>query len=308
MDTIFVAIENEVTSSCKDYCHAALCRINDRGKAECFGGRSKGVAFSPKWLHEAITAHDGSQAHSCEDVPGLSVTVGSRMALADRDVDGQDWMGNPEYNLNMDKNGYSSRMDQIHDAMIAAAPEHCWYANILAHAVLRVPDFPKPGILFQDLSPILASPLWFKLLSECAVKSMERIGSVNKVVGLDARGFIYGPILAAAVGAGFVMARKAGKLPHAPDETLHTVEYGTEYSKARLQLLPGCIAPGDRVVLCDDLVATGGSLVAAKQLVERAGGIVQGCIVMLAVAPLLAQAQEALAGTPLIVVIPSCNK
>ena len=155
----------------------------------------------------------------------------------------------------------------------------------LAGLVRDVPDFPRPGIVFKDISPLLAD---HEGLTE-AVRRLAEAGTsqdgapaVDKVVGIEARGFILGAPVALALGAGFVAVRKAGKLP---GET-HQVAYDLEYGEAVLEVHRDAIAPGDRVLVVDDVLATGGTVVAARALVEACGGTVSGVAVLLEIAAL----------------------
>jgi adenine phosphoribosyltransferase len=204
-------------------------------------------------------------------------------------------------------------VDQIHAALADAVPGDRCKANLLAHRVAVHADFPRPGVRFKDLSPIIAHPAHFVTLTHLAAAAVVHY-NIIKVVGLDARGFIYGAALAREVGAGFVMARKKGKLPgaapgpHSGSAGLAEVAYTTEYSSETLQLQAGSIAPGDCVVVCDDLVATGGSLKAACDLVTAAGGSVAACVVMAAVEPLRARAEALLGGIPIHVVLPEARQ
>lgn len=281
-----VAIENEV-QGCVEVCHASVFALRDDASPAAHG-KSQGVPFPEEFLQAACAASTSSEyAH-----PGLSVTVGAMIHAAHPDVPADDWVG--QFGV------YSSRVDQIHAALHGALPDGKYVANVLAHQVDVIPDFPRPGILFQDLSTLIAHPQRFDQLVHLAGGALDPL-MFNKVVGLDARGFIYGAALAQQCRAGFVMARKKGKLP---GTDLLEVEYGTEYSVDTLQMRRGAIGPGDRVIVCDDLVATGGSLRAAVDLVTAAGGVVVGCIVMVAVAPLLPQARAALGGIRIHVVLP----
>jgi len=146
-------------------------------------------------------------------------------------------------------------------------------------AALRViPDFPKPGILFQDVSTLLLQPAAFRhavdLLAEHA-----RTLRVDAVAGFEARGFLFGAPLALALDLPFLMLRKPGKLPGA----VLREEYGTEYSSDSLELHVGAAQPGQRVLLVDDLVATGGTLLAGVRLLARAGAVAVGacCVIEL---------------------------
>ncbi len=141
----------------------------------------------------------------------------------------------------------------------------------LDRLVVDVPDFPEPGILFKDISPVLADHDAFTVviggLAQSGRDDQGRV-VVDKVVGMEARGFILAAPVALALGCGFVPVRKAGKLPR---ET-HAVSYDLEYGQATLELHRDAIAPGDRVLLVDDVLATGGTVAATNELIERCGG------------------------------------
>jgi len=139
-----------------------------------------------------------------------------------------------------------------------------------ARSLIRdVPDFPKPGIVFKDITTLLASPRAFHVVLDGIAERF--IGDhVDAVVGVEARGFIFGGALAARLNAAFVPARKPGKLPAATDR----VEYLTEYSTAQLEMHKGSIREGGHVLVVDDVLATGGTARAAAELVSMQGGIV----------------------------------
>lgn len=142
------------------------------------------------------------------------------------------------------------------------------------HSAIRdVPDFPQAGVLFKDITPVLADAELLKL----AVDSMvQAVGDwkVDKVVGIDARGFIFGAMLAARLGCGFVPARKRGKLPW----RTKTVDYALEYGTSSLEMHEDAILPGENVVLADDLLATGGTAGAALELMTALGANVLGSL------------------------------
>jgi adenine phosphoribosyltransferase len=132
-----------------------------------------------------------------------------------------------------------------------------------------VPDFPKPGILFKDITPLLADPRAFHIVLDTLAERF--IGEhVDAVVGVDARGFIFGGALAARLNASFVPARKPGKLPAATDR----VAYQTEYSVAELEMHKGSLKEESRAIVVDDLLATGGTAKAAADLVRGQGAYV----------------------------------
>lgn len=139
-------------------------------------------------------------------------------------------------------------------------------------ALIRtVPDFPKPGIRFRDITPLLADPRGLATVTAALVERYR--GKVDKVVAIDARGFIFGAPLAAALGVGFVPMRKPGKLPHAAIGHDYALEYGTN----RVEVHVDGVAAGERVVVIDDLLATGGTAGAALALLARVGAVVVEC-------------------------------
>jgi adenine phosphoribosyltransferase len=140
-------------------------------------------------------------------------------------------------------------------------------ASRLKAAVRDVPDFPKPGILFKDITPILADPELFKAAVD-TLAERHRGSSIRKVAVIDARGFLFGSALAYQLGAGLVPIRKKGKLPYRTIEESYALEYGT----ATLAVHMDAFAPGEPVLLVDDLLATGGTAAASASLIERAGG------------------------------------
>jgi adenine phosphoribosyltransferase len=146
-------------------------------------------------------------------------------------------------------------------------------------ALIRdVPDFPEPGIVFKDITPVLADPMAFSTITDLIVVHFGR-GNVDKVVGIEARGFILASPVAYHFGAGFVPIRKEGKLP---SEAIGQ-EYELEYGTATIELHVDGIGAGERVLIVDDVLATGGTASAAASLVERAGGDVIGiaCLIEL---------------------------
>jgi adenine phosphoribosyltransferase len=151
---------------------------------------------------------------------------------------------------------------------------------LLARLVRDVPDFPHPGVLFKDITPLLADHAGFTSVVE-ALAAAGRDGEggvvVDKVVGMEARGFILAAPVALALGVGFVPVRKSGKLPAAT----FGVSYALEYGEATLEVHRDGIAPGERVLLVDDVLATGGTADATRRLVERCGGVPHALSVLL---------------------------
>jgi adenine phosphoribosyltransferase len=139
-------------------------------------------------------------------------------------------------------------------------------------ALIRdVPDFPKPGIVFKDIMPMLGDGVAFHAIVDQLVE-VARPWKPDLVMGAEARGFMFGAPLAYALGAGFVAARKPGKLPY----TTVSAKYALEYGFDALEVHIDAIKPGQRVLICDDLLATGGTCKAKIELVERLGGVVAG--------------------------------
>lgn len=140
-------------------------------------------------------------------------------------------------------------------------------------ALIRdVPDFPEPGILFKDLTPVLANGSALARVTEELARPYHN-DAITAVAGMEARGFIFGALVAQALGVGFIPLRKPGKLPAAS----HSVSYDLEYGSASLEMHTDAVGPGDRVLLIDDLIATGGTAAASCELVTRAGADIAAC-------------------------------
>ena len=144
---------------------------------------------------------------------------------------------------------------------------------VLHDLVVDVRDFPEKGIIFKDITPLLADADGLAaVVSALADAGRDEGGAVavDKVVGMESRGFILGAPVAVDLGVGFVPVRKAGRLPR----PTHTVAYDLEYGTATLEIHQDAVGPGERVLLVDDVLATGGTLAATRQLVEACGGVV----------------------------------
>ena len=141
----------------------------------------------------------------------------------------------------------------------------------LASFLRDVPDFPKPGILFKDISPLLAS-------AEAMQAATDKLaafdfGKIDKIAAIESRGFLFGVPLAMKLGIGFVPVRKPGKLPWKTNRVDYELEYGTD----AVEIHQDAVNAGERVLMIDDLLATGGTMAAACQLVESCGGVIAGC-------------------------------
>lgn len=142
----------------------------------------------------------------------------------------------------------------------------------LKSLVRTIPDFPKPGIQFRDITTLLEDPWGFKRVVDSFVAHY-RYAPIHKVVGIEARGFVLAGALAHHLNCGVVLARKKGKLPHDVERQEYALEYGTD----TIEMHKSCLRPGEHCLVVDDLLATGGTCAATCALTERLGGKVIGC-------------------------------
>ncbi|MEV6754443.1 adenine phosphoribosyltransferase [Streptomyces sp. NPDC051214] len=169
-------------------------------------------------------------------------------------------------------------------------------SELLLSRIRDVPDYPEPGVTFKDITPLLADPEAFAALTEALADLAVRYGA-TKIVGLEARGFILGAPVALRAGLGFIPVRKAGKLPGA---TL-AQSYDLEYGSAEIEVHAEDLAADDRVMIIDDVLATGGTAEASLRLIRRAGARVAGVAVLMELGFLggRAKLETALEGAPL---------
>ncbi|TCV93947.1 adenine phosphoribosyltransferase [Luteibacter rhizovicinus] len=151
----------------------------------------------------------------------------------------------------------------------------------ISDLIRDVPDFPRPGVLFKDISPLLADADGFALCIEALADPWRQLG-VQAVCGIESRGFIFGAALARTLHAGFVPVRKKGKLP----PPVIGIDYGLEYGVDRLEVGASALRAGERVLIVDDVLATGGTLEAARRLVDGLGAEVVGGSVVIELAAL----------------------
>lgn len=147
--------------------------------------------------------------------------------------------------------------------------------DILKSKIRDIPDFPKKGILFKDITPMLSDPESFRRSVDMIAERYEGM-SIDMVVGVEARGFIIGAALAYRLGAGVILIRKPGKLPYKTHHTIYELEYGED----QLEIHQDAIKPGQKVVIADDLLATGGTMNAAVDLVNKFEGEIVECAFM----------------------------
>ena len=145
-------------------------------------------------------------------------------------------------------------------------------ANALKQLIREVPDFPKPGINFYDITTLLKDKHGFRETVDALAEHYRKAPPVDIVVGIEARGYFFAPAMAHALGAGFVPVRKPKKLPY----TVRSIEYALEYGTDQLEMHADAIEPGQNVLIIDDVLATGGTASAVARLVELLGGKVAG--------------------------------
>jgi adenine phosphoribosyltransferase len=149
-------------------------------------------------------------------------------------------------------------------------------AQRIKAAIRDIPDFPKPGIIFKDITPILKDAALCQNVIDAFAEQLKGI-EIDVVAGIESRGFLFGLMLAMRLGVPFVPVRKAGKLPHTVKQKVYELEYGT----ATIELHTDAFEPGSRVLIHDDLLATGGTVTAAAELIQELGGTVAGfCFVV----------------------------
>jgi adenine phosphoribosyltransferase len=144
-------------------------------------------------------------------------------------------------------------------------------AQEIKQAIRDITDFPKPGIIFKDITPILKEPVLCEHIVEAFIEQLKDI-RIDAIAGIESRGFLFGLTLATKLGVPFVPVRKAGKLPFTIKQKAYKLEYGT----AIIELHTDAFEPGQHILIHDDLLATGGTALAASELIQEMGGIVAG--------------------------------
>jgi adenine phosphoribosyltransferase len=167
--------------------------------------------------------------------------------------------------------------------------------DLIDRLVRPIEDWPTPGVTFRDITPLLGDPAAFSVAVDGLVSLAREVGPVDAVLGIEARGFLFGPSIAQHLGVGFVPVRKAGKLP----ATSYSTSYDLEYGSATMEMHVDAISSGDRVLVVDDVLATGGTARATAQLIEEPGAVVHGLAVMMELSFL--PGREAIGDIPLTV-------
>ena len=179
-------------------------------------------------------------------------------------------------------------------------PDAFNYGPYLRRHIRTVPDWPAPGVQFRDITPLLQNPKVFRVLIDAFVhRYMDPALRPDVVAGLDARGFILGAVVAYELNVGFVPIRKKGKLPFSTVQETYELEYGS----ATVELHTDAVKPGDRVLLIDDLIATGGTMMAGKKLLEKLGATVTEGAAIVDLPELGGSAALRTAGLPLFTLI-----
>lgn len=146
----------------------------------------------------------------------------------------------------------------------------------LKSKIRDIPDFPKPGIVFKDITTLIQDSEAFQLSIDMLAKQHKN-NKIDKVVGIEARGFIFGAALAYALNTGFIIIRKPGKLPYRTIKQTYELEYGTD----EIEIHEDAVKSGERILLVDDLLATGGTMAAAAELISKIGGEIVGISVVI---------------------------
>ncbi len=150
-------------------------------------------------------------------------------------------------------------------------------SSLIDRLVRPIEDWPVPGVTFRDITPLLSDPDALRTVVDALVDLARASGPVDAILGIEARGFIFAPAIAMSLNVGFVPVRKTGKLPSSSYSTSYDLEYGS----AKLEMHRDALVPGDRVLVVDDVLATGGTMLAAADLVHQAGAEVVGNLVMI---------------------------
>jgi len=282
-NTLVIAIESEIRAYkgegdkeiVDDVAHVVITR-----NGFSVSSISSAIPVPVEYYEQAKKASDPENPNK---TLGLTITAGAMIEKAHPEVKANNWMADPRF-------GGIDRSKQIVEA-VKDALKKVYICSLVA----LYNDFPKPGVMFREIQPVLSDPTGFRYISETlkyAICSKGWDKKANKIIGFDARGFIYGTQLAMQLGLGLVMLRKKGKLAG----KVITINYKTEYSDDVLEVAADSVKQGDKFILVDDVIATGGTFKAGIDALHQLGiGEVVGCVVVMKVEALVAQATAKLA-------------
>jgi adenine phosphoribosyltransferase len=262
-ESFIISIENGIVvdKDDRERVYDVVCVVIEYGGKQISGYSNKNLVHIPySWYQQSFDRMMQENPNYEHKDDGLDITLGKTHVYPYLEKIGQNqyshdnWSGYPEF-------GGIDRKIQLADGLYNA------FTTFLKQFVRFTPDYPKSGVIFQDVNKIMADPILNKLMNCMIVATTKQITKPTKIVGLDARGFIYGAALAALLGCGFVPLRKAGK--QSESWGLSRVNYGTEYSNDIIELETSLINSDDTVLIYDDLLATGGTLKAAITLVAN---------------------------------------
>jgi len=262
---LIISVENIINVDisrhlCEDVCTVVIC---DTTTSRRYEASSFAIPIDIEYFFEA------RENSKVDDNPlGIECTVGEIINKHFPHVPADNWMS-------WATNGEIDREMQILDAFNKCFD--LYSREQIGKQLMYFKDFPKNGVLYQSLNGIINDGILYNYLIDLIVNTVRSIpgfAKLTKIVGLDSRGYLYGCPLALKLKKGFVRVCKAGKEPG----TKYTAEYDTEYSTSTVELMAGLICTDDNVLIVDDLVATGGTLRAAADLIEKSGGHVIGCL------------------------------
>lgn len=279
---LYISVENGIdTKVCVDIAYVAIQKRDGQTFMGC--SENKQVRFDPRYIERVKELTNESYF---KEKGGYAVSIGELLHKENPEIPSDNWM--KYYGVD--------RCGQIEEALKNA---FLLYMNHEVQSnICYVQDFPKPGVIFKHLTKIMADSTLYQYFCKCSLESVRPMTyQFNKILALESRGFILGSVLAYALGKGLVLVRKKGKTPGQK----FSVCYETEYSKDEFEIAQGVLNSEDKVLLVDDLVATGGSLKASKDLVEQSSAQVVGCCVALHVAFLYKGALDTV-GVPIKVV------
>lgn len=283
--TVIIAIESEFRVCTQEKWAHDVANATIKNGEELFTAHSYGIAVPYDYYLKAEARSD--PANPVKEL-GLTITLGKIINEENPEIPHNNWQGHAKF-------GGIDRKEHIKDALVSVLQKF-----VISTKFTITPNFPKPGVFFKDMSLVLSNKITFNYLCDAMKQRLVAEGwdkSVTKVMGFDARGFIYGSLVARALGCGFIMIRKKGKLP---GDTIKIV-YKTEYSEDILELVNGTIDEGDKILLVDDVIATGGTFGAGVRGIKETGkGEVIGCFTVMKVEPLVEVAKKHLGPVPFI--------